>query len=329
MGRLRRAHSSRERDGHDAVSFAKAGYGVGSETLRAGLCIPNRRHRTRGIHLLARIVSQKLAERIGQPVVVENKPGADAIIATEYMAKAAPDGYTLMVGASGAMVINPGLYDRLPYDPVKDFIPITLFASDPLMFAVHPSVPATSIQELIALIKTKPGQLFYASGATPMRVATEHFKKQTGVNIVHVAYKGVAPAVTAAVAGEVSLVVMSIPPALAQLRAGKLRALAVTSFKRDPLLPDTPTMLESGLNFEGDINWVGLFAPAGTPSAIIDKLYGELSVILKSESLKERYASIGAGTSGIGLSPAEFGAFFRASLATWTKVTRDLNIRAD
>jgi tripartite-type tricarboxylate transporter receptor subunit TctC len=282
-----------------------------------------------GNDLLARIVSQKLAERIGQPVVVENKPGADAIIATEYMAKAAPDGYTLMVGASGAMVINPGIYDRLPYDPVKDFIPITLFASDPLMFAVHPSVPATSIQELIALARSKPGQLFYASGATPMRVATELFKKQTGVNVVHVAYKGVAPAVTAAVAGEVSLVVMSIPPALAQLRAGKLRALAVTSVKRDPLLPDTPTMLESGFNFEGDINWVGLFAPAGTPGAIIDKLYSELSVILKSESLKERYAAIGAGTSGIGLSPAEFGAFFRASLATWTKVTRDLNIRAD
>jgi tripartite-type tricarboxylate transporter receptor subunit TctC len=280
--------------------------------------------------ILARIVSQKLADRLGQPVVVDNRPGADSIIATEYVTKAAPDGYTLLVGGIGNMtILNPDLHDRrLAYDPVKDFIPITMFATDPLVFAVHPSVPATSIKELIALAKAKPGALFYAAGAPPMQLAAEFFKKLAGVNIVHVPYKGTGPSVTAAVSREVPLVVVSIAPALAQLRAGKLRALAVTSLKRDSLLPDIPTVSESGLDFVGGI-WIGLFAPAGTPSATIDKLYSELSVILKSESLKEHFASLGYETSEMGLSPAEFGAFFRADLAKWAKLTRDFNPRAN
>jgi len=280
--------------------------------------------------ILARIVSQKLADRLGQPVVVENRPGADSIIATEYVSKAAPDGYTLLVGGIGNMtILNPDLHDRrLAYDPVKDFIPITLFATDPLVFAVHPSVPATSIKELISLAKARPGALFYAAGAPPMQLAAEFFKKLAGVNIVHVPYKGTGPSVAAAVSREVPLVVVSIAPALAQLRAGKLRALAVTSLKRDSLLPDTPTMSESGLEFEGGI-WIGLFAPAGTPSAAIDRFYSELSVILKSESLKEHFASLGYETSEMGLSPAEFGAFFRAELAKWAKLTRDFNPRAN
>ena len=278
--------------------------------------------------ILARVVSQKLADRLGQPVVVENRPGADSIIATEYVSKAAPDGYTLLVGGIGNMtILNPDLRDRrLAYDPVKDFIPITLFATDPLVFAVHPSVPATSIKELIALAKAKPGALFYAAGAPPMQLAAEFFKKLAGVNIVHVPYKGTGPSVTAAVSGEVPLVVVSIAPALAQLRAGKLRALAVTGYKRDSLLPDTPTMSESGLDVEGGI-WIGLFATAGTPGAAIDRLYSELSVILKSDSLKEHFASLGYETSEMGLSPAEFGAFFRAEIAKWAMLTKDLNLR--
>ncbi len=276
--------------------------------------------------ILARIVSPKLAERLGQPVVVENKPGADSMIATEYVSKATPDGYTLLVSAIGAMVFNPGLYDRLSYDPLKVFIPITLFATDPLVFAVNPSVRATTIKELIALAKAKPGEMFYAAGSPPMQVATELFKRQVGVNLVHVPYKGTGASITAAVAGEVSLVVVTAGPALAQLRAGKLLELAVTSLKRDPQLPNIPTVSESGLDFEF-IVWVGLFAPAGTPSAIIDKLYGELSILLKSESVKERVASAGYDTSEIGMPPAEFASFLRSSHGKWTKVTRDLNIR--
>jgi len=274
--------------------------------------------------ILARIVGPRLGERVGQPVVVENKPGADAMIATEYVAKTTPDGYTLLVSA---MTFNPEMVDRLPYDPVRDFIPITVFVSDPLVFAVHPSVAATSIKELIALAKAKPGSLFYASGSPPMYVATELFKKQAGVNIVHVPYKGSGPSI----AGEVPMLVVTSVPVMAQLKAGKLRALAVTSTKRNPPLPDVPTVAESGLDFDWT-TWIGLFAPSGTQSAIIDKLYGELSVILKSESLKKHYSSLGYETgeaSGIGMTPAEFAPFFRASVAKWTKVSRSLGGRAD
>ena len=277
---------------------------------------------------LARIVAPKLAERLGQPVVVENKPGADSRIATEYVAKVSPDGYTLLVSAIGAMVFNPVLHERLGYDPLRDFIPITLFATDPLVFAVHPSIPAKSIKELIVLAKAKPGEMFYSASSPPMQVAAELFKKQTGVDVVHIPYKGGGPSITAAVAGEVSLYVGTVGPALSALRAGKLRPLAVTSLKRDPQLPDVPTMPESGLDFEF-IAWIGLFAPAGIPGPIINRLYGELSVILKSESMKKRIASAGYDTGEMGIPPAEFNAFLRASVAKWAKVTKDLNIRAD
>lgn len=276
--------------------------------------------------VLPRIISPKLAERIGQPVVVENKPGADALIATEFVARAAPDGYTLLVGASGQMVYTPALVPRLPYDPLKDFVPITMIGSDPIVFAVHPSVNATTIKELIALAKAKPGQLFYSSGAPPFYVATETFKRIAGVDITHVPYKGSAASVTGAVAGEVQLHAGSVGPALSQIRAGKLRALAVTSDKRDPVLPDTPTVRESGLDFEGGM-WTGLYAPAGTPSAIIDKLYSELSVILKSDAIKNQFATLGYDTNQLGMSPEELGAYHRAQLAKWSKAIKDYDIR--
>ena len=278
--------------------------------------------------ILARMVAPKLSERLGRPVVVENKPGADSMIATEYVSKAPADGHTLLVAAIGAMVFNPALYERLSYDPLRDFIPVTLFATDPLVFAVNPSVRVTTIKELIALAKAKPGDMFYSSSSPPMQVAAELFKKQTGVNIVHIPYKGGGPSITAAVAGEVSLFVGTVGPALSQLRAGRLRPLAVTSLKRDPQLPDIPTLSESGLDFEF-IAWIGLFAPAATPGPIIDRLYGELSVILKSESMKERIALAGYDTGEIGVSPAEFSAFLRASITKWTKVTKDLAIKAN
>ncbi len=277
--------------------------------------------------ILARIVGQKLSERLGQSVIIENKPGADSNIAAAYVAKAAPDGYTLLIGSSGTMTINPNIYQNLPFDPEKDFIPITLFASDPLVFAVNPTFPATSLKELVTMARAKPGSLSYASGAPPMYVATELFKKQAGVDMMHIPYKGSGPSVMAAVTGEVPLVVVSIGPALAQLRAGKLRPLAVTAQKRAHLLPDTPTVKEAiGIDLEGG-TWVGLFAPAATPSAIIDKLYSELSIVLQSDNLKEKFASYGYDTSSMGLPPAEFGAFFRANLAKWKKVTKELNIK--
>jgi len=278
---------------------------------------------------LARLIGPKLSERLGQPVIVENRPGADSVIATEFVAKSAPDGYTLFLAGAGGMVFNTGLYANLPYDTVKDFIPITLFAQDQLVFAVHPSVPATSMKELIALAKAQPGKLFYGSGAPMFQIAGELFKKHAGVNIVHVPFKGSAQTITANIAGEVPLIVTSSVSGLTQLRAGKIRGLAITGPKRSAILPDIPTVLESsGLDFEG-VWWMGVFAPARTPGAIIDKLYGELSIVLKSDSVKERLVSLGYETNGIGMPPAEFDAFFKANLAKWTKAMKDLNIRAN
>jgi tripartite-type tricarboxylate transporter receptor subunit TctC len=276
--------------------------------------------------VLPRIIAPTLAERIGQPVVVENKPGADAAIASQYVANAAPDGYTLLVGASGQMVYNPALGYNLPYDPIKDFVPITMIGSDPIVFAVNPSVKATTIKELIALAMAAPGKLFYSSGAPPFYVAMETFKRVAGVDITYVPYKGSVASVTGAVAGEVQLHSGSVGPALSQIRAGKLRPLAVTSAERDPVLPDVPTVRESGLDFEGGM-WTGLYAPAGTPGAIIDKLYREISTILKSEGTKKHFGTLGYDTNGLGMSPAELGAFHRSQLARWSKAIKDYDIR--
>jgi len=279
-----------------------------------------------GTDLIARIVGEKLAERLGQPIVVDNKPGADAIIATEFVAKSAPDGYTLLAASSGAMTFSPGMYDRLPYDTVKDFVPITTLATYPILMVANPSVAATSVKELIALAKAKPGSLFYAAGAPPFRMATELFKRQAGVDIVYVPYKGTAAAITAAVAGQVAMAAIDMAPALPQLKAGKLRSLAVTGPKRSAILPDVPTMAESGLaNFDVVI-WTALFAPAGTPRPIIDRLYSELAVILRSDSIKERFASLSYDPGGI--TPAEFGAIVKADIAKWTRVAKQANIRA-
>lgn len=282
-----------------------------------------------GTDVLARLVGQKLAEQLGQPVIVTNKPGADGIIATEWVAKSDPDGYTLLVGTDGSMVVATSLYAKQPYDPVKDFTPITLLAVSPLVFAVHPSFPPRSIDELIALAKAKPGGLFYASGAPQFYVATELFKKRAGVNMVHVPFKGSGPAINAVVSGQLPLVVTSMPSASAQLRAGGVRGLAVVGPKRYALVPDIPTMAESGLPNLELIPWTGLFAPVGTPSAIVDKLYSEVSQVLKSDSLKERFATLGYETSGTGMPPAGFGAFHKAEVAKWTKVVKDFNIRVE
>lgn len=278
-----------------------------------------------GTDSLARIVAPKLGERLGQPVMVENRPGANATIGVGYAAKADPDGYTLLVGASGEMVYAPGLYDRLAYDTAKDFIPVIQLSTNPLIFAAHPSLPVTSISELIALAKAKPGTLFYGSGAAPFQAAGELFKKQAGVNIVNVPYKGAAPSVTAAVAGEVPLLVVGLS-SLPLVRSGKLRALAVTSPKRYALLPHVPTMAEAGLPGFEVVPWTGVFAPAGTPRAIIEKLNSEMMAVVRLDDVKERFTAL--GVSGEGLPLPEFNALIKADLAKWPKVLREFNIRA-
>ncbi|MBI2316856.1 MAG: tripartite tricarboxylate transporter substrate binding protein [Betaproteobacteria bacterium] len=278
-----------------------------------------------GTDSLARIVAPKLSERLGQPVTVENRPGANATIGVAYAAKAEADGYTLLVGASGEMVYAPGLYDRLAYDTAKDFIPVVQLSTNPLIFAAHPSLPAASIGELIALAKAKPGALFYGSGAAPFQAAGELFKKQAGVSIVNVPYKGAAPSVTAAVAGEVPLLVVGLS-ALPHVRSGKLRALAVTSPKRFALLPEVPTMAEAGLPGFEVTPWTGVFAPAGTPRAIIDKLNAEMTAVAALEEVKERFRAL--GVSGEGLPLAEFNALIKSDLGKWPKLLREFNIRA-
>ncbi|MBI4291045.1 MAG: tripartite tricarboxylate transporter substrate binding protein [Betaproteobacteria bacterium] len=277
-----------------------------------------------GTDVIARIIAQPLGERLGQTVIIENKPGAESVIGTDYVAKSAPDGYTLLLGGA-SMIYNYALFEKLPFDTLKDLIPITEIANDALVVAAHPSLPVASMKDLIAMAKSKPGGLFYAWGATSMKIGMEFFKKREGLDIVSVAYKGSGPAVTAAMAGEVPLVIVSIVPALAQMKAGKLRALAITGPKRSPFLPDVPTMTESGVDLDGGM-WIGVFAPAGTPTVVIDKFYGELAVVLKSEGLKQRYAAIGYGTYGIGMPPAELQASFRSSIEKWTKVIKDLGI---
>ncbi|OGA58716.1 MAG: hypothetical protein A3G81_12415 [Betaproteobacteria bacterium RIFCSPLOWO2_12_FULL_65_14] len=279
-----------------------------------------------GTDILARSIGPRLADRLGQPVLVDNRPGADGVIATEYVAKAASDGYTLLLGADGQMVLNLGLYAKLPYDPLKDFTPVTRISFTPLVIAVHPSVPAASVAELIALAKAKPGELFYASGAPSFHVTMELFKKLAGVNIVHVRYKGAAPAQTAAVAGEVGVIMSSLGPLRPHLQSGKLRGLAVTSPVRYAAIPDIPTMSESGLADFDVVPWIGLFAPAGTPREIVEKLSSEVVAVLNLKELKERFAA--GGVTLAGTTPAELGALQHADIARWMKVMKDLNMRA-
>lgn len=276
--------------------------------------------------ILARLVGQKLSEQVGQPVIIENKPGADARIASEFAAKSAPDGYTLLIGASGAMTLNPALFAPLNYDPVKDFVPITLLGAAPLVVVTHPSHPSKSLKDLVALAKAKQGEMFYSSGAPPMFVAAEHFKKQVGIQMTHVPFKGSGPSIAAVMANEVPVGMVELPSALPQLKAGRINALAVTDTKRSPYLPDVPTVKEAiGMDFEGGI-WVGLYAPAGTPQPIVDKLYREVSKAVKSDAVRERMVSLSYDVSGSGMPPAEFDKYFKERLTRWTKVIKDNNL---
>ncbi len=280
-----------------------------------------------GVDILARMMAQKLSKAWGQSVFVENKPGADAIIATDFVAKSAPDGYTLYVGASGAMSFNPGLYEKLPYDPVRDFTPAVQIASYPLVMAVPPSRQTKSVAEFIQLAKAKPGKLSYASGSSPFQVVTELFKKQAGIDILHIPYKGSVQAILAAMAGDTDLVTVDLPSALPQLRAGKLLGLAVSSPHRSMIVPDLQTMAESGLPNFNVVLWSGIFAPAGTPKEVIDKLHDAVAQILVMADVKARFAELGyePGT----LSQAQFAALLKADVAKWTRAARESNIHVD
>jgi tripartite-type tricarboxylate transporter receptor subunit TctC len=280
-----------------------------------------------GIDLSARLYAAKLQEPLGTPIVVENRPGATGIVAGEAVAKSAPDGYTLLVGASGQMTINPVILPKHPYDTVRDFAAITTLAQFPMVIAVNPSFPAKSLSELVALAKASPGQLAYSHGGAAHQVAAEMFNQAVGIEMRNIPYKGGAPAVGAAVAGDVPIVVVDSAAATSQIRAGRLRVLAVTSAARTPLVPDAPTVAESGVPGYDISVWAGLFAPAGTPQGVVSRLYQEASRAMGEADTREKLKGIGMDPGG--LSPEQLAAMIKSDLAKYAAIAKAAHIRAD
>lgn len=282
-----------------------------------------------GSDTLARIMAPKLTELVGQPVIVDNRPGAAGNIATEIAARAQPDGYTLLWGFSTPLVVNPSLYKTLPFDTEKDFAPISLLAAAQYILVVHASVPANSVKELIALAKSKPGELNYASAGmgSPLHLAAELFKNKAGLDIVHVPYKGGGPASVAIVSGEVKILFGSFASSLPHVQARKLRALAVTGPTRSPEAPEVPTMHELGFAGFDVRSWYGVLAPDGTPKAIVTRLNREFLKILAMPDVQE--ALTRHGLEPTGSTPQEFAAHIKAEKAVWAKVIKDAGIRAE
>ena len=279
-----------------------------------------------GTDILARMIGEKLTEKWGRPVVVENRPGASGIIGCEIAAKATPDGYTLFMGSATSIIVNP-VVAKVPYDPVKDFVPVIWATSIPLMVVVHPSVPASSVKEFIALAKSKPAAFNYGSGGQGSfgQLAGELFKVRTGIQLTHVPYKGAAPALAAVVGGEVQLVIENMLPALAHARNNRLRALAVTGPTRSPAAPEVPTVIESGIAGYEALQWTGLLAPAGTPPDIVSKLNREIDGILKVPNFREPLSRQGAEV--VGGDPARLRTHIAAEIDKWRKVIRDAGLR--
>ena len=278
--------------------------------------------------VMARTLGQKMSQDWGQAVVVDNRTGAAGIIGADIVAKSAPDGYTLLMAQVGD-TISMSLYSKLPYNFEKDFAPITLVGQTPFILVTHPSVPAKNVQELIALAKSKPGALSFASGGTGVasHLAGELFKSTAGIDVVHIPYKGQAPATADLLGGQVAFMFNNPITSLAHIKAGRLRALAVSTAKRFTGLPDVPTVAESG--FAGfDVGfWLGTLAPAGTPRPIIDKLNAEMAGIVRLPDVIERLAAMGVET--IGNAPGEFARVIHADVVRWAKVVRDSGAKAD
>jgi tripartite-type tricarboxylate transporter receptor subunit TctC len=278
--------------------------------------------------LTARLIAQKLSAAFGQTVVVDNRPGAGSIIGTDLVAKAAPDGYTLLVVAS-SITLNPSLHKNLPFDVVRDLAPITQLSAFPNLLTVHPALPVKTVKDLVALAKAKPGSLNYGSSgsATGTHLSAELFKYMTGIDMVHVPYKGGGPAVQALLGGQVQLNFATIVSVLPHVRAGKLRGVAVTTAKRSPTMPDIPTIAESGVPGYDHGPWNGFLAPARTPRAVIARLNEETARILHLPETKAVFTNEGA--EPVGNKPEEFGAIIKAETAKWAKVIQAAGIKAD
>ncbi|OGA47143.1 MAG: hypothetical protein A3F74_27740 [Betaproteobacteria bacterium RIFCSPLOWO2_12_FULL_62_58] len=278
------------------------------------------------VDILSRIVGEKLAPAVGQQIVVDNRAGANGTIGTEICAKAPPDGYTLVMGYVGPIAVNISLYRKLPYDPVKDLAPVTLVAQAPQVLVAHPSLPAQTVQQLIRLAKSKPGQLTFGSpgAGSGGHLTMELFKTITGLDLVHVPYKGAAPALTDLLGGQITLMLSSTIGSQRYVKDGKLKALAVTGRSRSSALPEVPTMIESGLDRFESTSWFGVLAPAGTPREIISRLSDEITKILRMQDVRSRLASLGAEPSG--KAPDEFAAYIKTEIAKWGKVIKNAGI---
>ncbi len=282
-----------------------------------------------GADFLARIVGIKLSEAMSQPVVIDNRAGASGTIAADMTAKAVGDGYTLLMGQSTSIVIAPQVYQKLNYDTLRDLKPVTLVAEVPNVLVIHPSVPANSVKELIALAKAKPGMLNFGSSGNgaPTHLAGEMFKTATGTNLIHVPYKGAGPAANALISGEIQVMFAPIVSVLPHVKSGRLRALAVTSVARSAAAPELPTLAESGLIGYDISSWFGLFVPSSTPDAVVEKLYRETARLLKSQDVIDRFSKEGA--EPVGSTPAQFNNYVRQEYVKYTKVIKDNGIKAD
>jgi tripartite-type tricarboxylate transporter receptor subunit TctC len=278
---------------------------------------------------LARAVAQKLGQNMGASIVVDNRPGAGGNIGSDIVAKSEPDGYTLLLGTVGTHAINASLYKKMPYDTVKDFAPISLIASVPNILVANPKVPANNVKELLALAKSKPGELSFASSGngSSIHLSGELFKSMAGVDMMHVPYKGSGPAVTDLVGGQVNMMFDNMPSSLPHVKAGRLKALAVTSAKRSPAMPNLPTIAESGVPGYEATAWFGLLAPAGTPPAVVKKLNTELVKVLKSPDVIERLSSQGA--EPVSDTPEQFAAYIKSEMAKWAKVVKSSGAQID
>jgi tripartite-type tricarboxylate transporter receptor subunit TctC len=278
-----------------------------------------------GNDIIARVFGQKLSEDLGQPVVVENRPGAGAIVAMEHVAKSAPDGYTLLVSASG-IAINSAVYAKLPYDPIRDFVPVSEIAAFPLILIVNASSPIKSAAELVAYAKANPDKTNYASSSATFQLVTELFKQKTGAPMQAIPYKSATESVTAVIAGQVTTTIADAGPVLSQVQGGRLRALAIASPKRMPELPGVPTLKEQGTDVDGDL-WTGVFAPGGTPPAVVKKLESEFIRIAQLPDVIARLKPLGVRT--VGNSSEEFTRIMAADLVRWGDVARAGNIRIE
>jgi tripartite-type tricarboxylate transporter receptor subunit TctC len=279
--------------------------------------------------VIARLLAERLSGALGTQVIVENHPGAGGVVGSDMVAKAPADGYTLIIGNAGSHGINAAVYTKLPYDIQRDFVAVSEVAVSPNILVVNPEIPATNLPQFIAYAKTRPGQLSYASGGngSSAHMSMELFKSMAGVDLVHIPYKGSSPALTDVASGQVAAMFVNLPPALPLVKAGKLRALAVTTRTRTPLLPDVPTVQESGLPNYETVAWFGILAPAATPKPIVARLSTEIAKIVRTPEMRERLLALGA--EPVGGTPEEFSVIIGRDIAKWMPLAKSVGIKVD